>query len=132
MRLREELSADERSVAAGLVGVANLYALVFLSVGIWQHLEAALPLAGRENAQQLALSVFWCGYALVGMLVGFWRRARAARLFALGLLYVSVFKVFLYDLRYLEQPYRIISFFGLGLILLVVSLLYTRFEERLK
>ncbi len=131
-RTREQLSREEVSASAGLVGLANLYALIFLSVGIWQHLEAVLPVAGRENAQQLALSVFWCVYALVGMSVGIWQRARPARLFALGLLFISIIKVFTYDLRYLEQPYRIISFFGLGLILLVVSLLYTRFEERLK
>lgn len=132
MRAKEHLSREETKVVAWLVGIANLYALIFLSVGIWQHLEAALPVAGRENAQQLTLSVFWCVYSLAGVSVGFWRKVRAARLFALGLLFISIIKVFTYDLRYLEQPYRIISFFGLGLILLVVSLLYTRFEERLK
>jgi len=50
----------------------------------------------------------------------------------MGLLYLSVLKVFIFDLSFLEQPYRIVSFFGLGLLLLLVSLLYTRFEGRLK
>jgi len=64
--------------------------------------------------------------------VGIWKRLRALRLFAMGLLYLSILKVFLFDLRFLETPYRIASFLGLGLILLLVSLLYTRFEERLR
>jgi uncharacterized membrane protein len=50
----------------------------------------------------------------------------------MGLLYLAIGKVFIFDLSFLQQPYRIVSFFGLGLILLLVSLLYTRFEERLK
>ena len=50
----------------------------------------------------------------------------------MGLLYFSIAKVFLFDLSNLETPYRIVSFFILGVILLLVSLLYTRFEERLK
>ena len=50
----------------------------------------------------------------------------------MGLLYLSIVKVFVFDLGFLQQPYRIISFFALGVILLMVSLLYTRFEGRLK
>ena len=131
-RARAALARDEAGAAPALILLANLCALVFLSVALWQHLDAVLPFAGRGNAQQLALSIFWCIYAFVLMSVGIWQRARPARLFALGLLLLSIIKVFIFDLRYLEQPYRIISFLGLGLILLVVSLLYTRFEERLK
>ena len=64
--------------------------------------------------------------------VGIWRRLKPARLYAIGLLYFAILKVFLFDLAFLVQPYRIVSFFGLGLILLLVSLLYTRFEGRLR
>ena len=78
-----------------------------------------------------SLSIFWSCYALVMLCVGIWRRLRLVRLFAMGLLYLSIFKVFLLDLSFLSTPYRIVSFFGLGVILLVVSLLYTRFEAQL-
>jgi uncharacterized membrane protein len=88
--------------------------------------------AGRESAQQLSLSLFWSVYALAGMSVGIWKRMRPVRLFAIGLLYVAITKVFVYDLGFLEVPFRIVSFFVLGLILMLVSLLYTRFEGRLK
>ncbi len=131
-RARSALSRCEVGAAPGLMMTANLYALVFLSAGVWQHLDAVWRAEGLANAQQLSLSILWCAYAFALMAVGIWRRARPARLFALGLLFVAIIKVFVLDLRYLEQPYRIISFLGLGLILLVVSLLYTRFEERLK
>ena len=43
---------------------------------------------------------------------------------------MCVLKLFLYDLRNLETPYRILSFIALGLILLGVSWVYTRFREQ--
>jgi hypothetical protein len=131
-RSRRLLAQSEAAVSASLALLANLFALIFLSVGLWQHLYAALPLAGRGSAQQLTLSVFWSLYALALMAAGFWRRARPVRLFALALLFLAIIKVFFFDLSFLQPLYRIISFFGLGLILLIVALLYTRFEERLK
>jgi uncharacterized membrane protein len=46
------------------------------------------------------------------------------------MLLVCILKLFLYDLRNLETIYRILSFVALGLILLGVSWIYTRFRER--
>jgi uncharacterized membrane protein len=45
---------------------------------------------------------------------------------ALVLFGLVVVKVFVYDSSYLERFYRIISFFILGLVLLIVSFLYQR------
>jgi len=129
---RERVDAAEKALVPYFVLLANLFALVFVSVDLWQHLGTTLPLAMRENAQQLALSLFWTLYAFGGLSVGIWRRSRNVRLGAMALLYISIIKVFIFDLGFLEQPYRIVSFFGLGVILLVVSLLYTRFEGRLR
>jgi uncharacterized membrane protein len=40
--------------------------------------------------------------------------------------------LFLYDLRNLETLYRILSFVALGLILLSVSWIYSRFREQVE
>jgi len=45
---------------------------------------------------------------------------------ALVLFGLVVIKVFLYDSSYLERFYRIVSFFILGLVLLIVSFIYQR------
>ncbi|UCH33512.1 MAG: DUF2339 domain-containing protein [Armatimonadota bacterium] len=131
-RERENLTPDERVLPTALAFIASLFTLIFVSLDLWDYFGRAEAFAERRSAQQLALSIFWSVYALAVMSVGIWRRVRPVRLFAMALLYVSIFKVFAFDLGFLEQPYRIVSFFGLGVILLVVSLLYTRFEERLK
>ncbi len=66
------------------------------------------------------------------LILGFVMRERVLRLCGLVLLGTCVFKVFLYDLRNLETLPRIVSFIVLGLLMLAVSFIYTRFYERLK
>jgi len=51
------------------------------------------------------------------------------RITAMGLLGLSILKVFLYDLSFLGQPYRIVSFIVLGLILIGASYMYARFRN---
>lgn len=88
-------------------------------------------ISGLENAKQLAISLIWLVYAAVLMAVGFARRIRIVRLVALGLAGVAILKIFLYDLSYLTTPYRIGSFIGLGVVLMLVSYLYQRFKDRI-
>lgn len=127
---RDDAESRKDTLVAALVVVANGFALLFASMDLWDLVGGMWPAAGRESAQQLGLSLFWTGYALAAVVVGIWRGARPARLFGIGLLYLAVAKVFLFDLSWLEQPYRIVSFLVLGIILLLVSLLYTRLEGR--
>jgi uncharacterized membrane protein len=131
-RNREHISKIEIHLPAVFSFIAILFTLIFISLDLWDHLGRILPIQARGNAQQFSLSIFWSIYALALMSAGIWRRLRRVRLFAMGLLYLSILKVFIFDLHFLDTPYRIISFLGLGIILLVVSLLYTRFESRLK
>jgi uncharacterized membrane protein len=69
---------------------------------------------------------------MVLLLAGFPLRERALRLQGLALLLLCILKLFIYDLRNPETLYRILSFITLGLILLGVSWVYTRFRDRLK
>jgi uncharacterized membrane protein len=70
------------------------------------------------------------GLALLGL--GFALRDRILRLEGLALFLVCIVKLFFYDLRNLETVYRILSFIVLGLILLAVSWIYTRFREHIR
>ncbi|MDW8107642.1 MAG: DUF2339 domain-containing protein, partial [Armatimonadota bacterium] len=89
----------------------------------------AFELAGYRNASvaHLLVSLEW---TLIGaaMLVGGVRVAiRALRLMGLSTLALTVGKLFLYDLSFLEMPYRVFSFAGLGLTLIGVAWLYSRY-----
>ena len=63
---------------------------------------------------------------------GFPLRDRVLRLSGLALLLVCILKLFVWDLRHLETLPRILSFFVLGLLLVGVSWIYTRFRERVQ
>ncbi|MEZ5356359.1 MAG: DUF2339 domain-containing protein [Bryobacteraceae bacterium] len=78
------------------------------------------------------LTVVWGIEGLALLASGFPLRERVLRLPGLGLLLVCITKLFVYDLRNLETMYRILSFVGLGLILLGVSWMYARFRDRLR
>jgi hypothetical protein len=58
-------------------------------------------------------------------------RERAMRLAGLVLLLVCVLKLFVWDLRNLEMPFRILSFLVLGVILIGVSFVYSRYREHI-
>jgi len=107
---REQIASTALSVAATLLLAALLYESV--SGGLF---TVALGLEGL---------------ALLG--VGFPLRERVLRLQGLALLLACILKLFVYDLRNLETMYRILSFIALGLIMLGVSWIYTRYREQVQ
>lgn len=81
----------------------------------------------RSYARDLTRSLAWGVYALVLLIVGMRRDSRALRYFSLGAMLLTIAKVFLYDLANVGGIYRSLSFLGLAVSLILVSLLYQRF-----
>jgi len=90
----------------------------------------AAVLYRQISGSLLTVSLGLEGLASLGF--GFALRERICRLQGLALLLFCILKLFVYDLRNLETMYRILSFVALGLILLGVSWIYTRFREHVK
>ncbi|MDP2885660.1 MAG: DUF2339 domain-containing protein [Ignavibacteria bacterium] len=82
-----------------------------------------------RNLQQLSLSGVWLLYSVAAMAVGIWRSFRIIRIVAFVLFAITILKIFIYDLSFLETTYRITSFIALGLMLLGVSYVYQRYKE---
>jgi uncharacterized membrane protein len=127
---REQASfvSGEELSALGVFAVAiNVFALIALSLELWDHFGSHAGLGIDSGlAQHLALSLLWTAYASVLIAVGVKRESALLRWQALVLFGLVVVKVFIYDSSFLERFYRIVSFFILGLVLLVVSFLYQR------
>lgn len=75
---------------------------------------------------QFTYSAFFMAFGAVLLGLGFWRRLAFLRWQALVLLAVSIGKVFIVDVSQLSQGYRIVSFLGLGALLLAVSFVYQK------
>lgn len=78
------------------------------------------------------LTVGWSFEGIGLLLFGFAIKQRTLRLTGLAVLLGCIAKAFLFDLANLDTIYRIASFIGLGLILLAVSWIYTRFRDQLQ
>lgn len=90
--------------------------------------DVSADITRLRNLQQLVLSGVWLLYSVLLMVAGIWRRMQGLRIMAIVLFGVTILKIFIYDLSFLQTLYRIYSFIGLGLILLAVSYLYQRYK----
>jgi uncharacterized membrane protein len=80
--------------------------------------------ADPKLAGQVALSIFWSTFAIAAVACGFKIRLAALRYFGLALFALTLAKVTVIDLQSAATGYRILSFIGLGGLLLVTSVLY--------
>jgi uncharacterized membrane protein len=95
--------------------------LLYLHLGL-STVFVTLAIAIRLESQWVSMG--WFVEAAALMTIGFWRRSSFGRWQALALIAATIAKVFAYDIWRLERGYRILSFFLLGLLLLVVSFVY--------
>jgi uncharacterized membrane protein len=125
------LGASETNTLGVFAIAINVYALIALSLELWDYFGRATSLGVDTGlAQHLALSVLWTAYASILILIGIKRQSALLRWQSLVLFGLVVVKVLLYDSSYLQRFYRILSFFILGLALLVVSFLYQNKASR--
>lgn len=111
-----------------------LVALLALSFEIDRWFGTATALSRFSNprlAEQMALSIFWACFAVGTVGVGFRLREAPLRYFGLATLALTLFKVVLVDLSGISQGYRILSFIGVGLLMLGTSVLYGKLSPRL-
>ncbi len=120
---------SERAHAAVAGVVANLLTLMWLSLEARAAVDAALPPIERARVLAFCLSAIWALYAGILLVVGIALRLRSARLLAAAIFGVTLIKMVLNDLWLVGQVPRIVSFVGIGTLLLACSLLFHRFKH---
>ena len=120
VRLPEILSA-----AAGVI----LFVLINVEIADFYSTGVGLTfrLKGGGLAEDMTYSLAWGVFAVGLLLLGLARRSKPTRAAALGVLVLTIGKVFLHDLWDLGALYRVGSIVGLALALLAVSFLTQRF-----
>jgi uncharacterized membrane protein len=127
-RLRSEehstLSAqDQRPVliALALLGFIWLNAVLLRTLHQWTGIAYELGAMLHSTFVESALSIFWAFLALSTMLIATRLRSRVLWLTGAVLLVVVVVKLFLVDLSSIGTIERIVSFVGVGLLMLVLG-----------
>jgi predicted membrane protein DUF2339 len=77
--------------------------------------------------QDMAYSLAWGSFAFALLAVGFKIKNAPTRYAGMGLLVLTIFKLFLHDLWRLGGLYRVGSLIGLAIVLITVSFIYQRF-----
>lgn len=90
------------------------------------HRSIAIEFSGNF-ARDMTYSLAWAMFALALLVLGIWRRGAPTRYAAIGLLGVTLLKVFLHDLARIDSGYRIGALVGVALVALLASFLYQRF-----
>lgn len=101
-----------------------LFLLVNFEVNDWSP--------NGDSTTHLIMSAAWLIYSVTTMYFGILKRMKPLRQISLGVLGLTVLKVFIYDLSFLDQLSRIASFMGLGIILLTLSFLYQKYSDQIK
>lgn len=78
------------------------------------------------------LTASWAALALALFAAGMAVHERVYRWVGLAVLACALGRVFVFDVWTLETPYRILSFMALGIVLLVLAYIYTRFQEKIR
>jgi hypothetical protein len=130
LRRREtHLAPWERALPRQLRFLGLFLLLWAVTQESYEICRASAPVLGPnwKRWAQMMVSLAWSLFGSLLLWGGIARRSQAARLAALSLLSATVVKVFLLDLSFLNGPARVASLGGLGIALIFISWLYSRF-----
>jgi len=106
-------------------GLLSVSALILASVELINLMaQYHLP-----DANKLGLSVLWGIYALMLIAFGIRRTKKHLRIGGMALIGITLVKLFLYDVADLPTIPKTILFVSLGILLLIVSFLYTKYKH---
>lgn len=149
---------QEVPMAISIIGTAELIVIVLLSILAVRELVLCLVIEGKMGIEWYPLiistyfvvvltqnlitqfnlefnnaiiSIIYLLTAFAWITFGFMKRYAFIRRFGLGLSILSVAKLFIIDLSFLSQGYRIVSYFVFGMTLLLISFVYQYFSKRI-
>jgi hypothetical protein len=126
--LGQQQLAKRHSARFALPDAMHSAAIVAGTCSLWLLLSKWVLL----QAGGFYLTVAWGFLALLLFNAGFLLRERVYRWAGLALLGLGLGRVVLFDVWKLETVYRIFSFMGLGIVLLVLGFIYNRYQEKIR
>ena len=126
VRLRSEATASQTDprpagFAVALLAFFWLNAVLLRTLHLWVGIPYELKALLDSTLVESALSIFWAFLALATMLIATRTSARIVWLTGAVLLVIVVIKLFLVDLSSVGTVERIVSFVGVGLLMLVLG-----------
>jgi uncharacterized membrane protein len=105
---------------------AMTLALFYLTLEVRRLFHGPILYGATSDAEQYSYSTVWLVFGIVVLAIGFFLRSQPARLLALGVIALTVGKVFIVDTASISGIFRALSVIGLGVVLLGIGWLYQR------
>ena len=103
-----------------------ILALFYLTLEVRRFFHGEILSGPTSDAEQYSYSTAWLLFGVALLAVGFFLRSPPARLLALGVITLTIAKVFIIDTASISGIYRALSVIGLGVVLLGIGWLYQR------
>jgi uncharacterized membrane protein len=113
--------ASSRPMVAGLASWFLVTMMVARAVHHWAQVPYDVESLAESTTFQTALSIVWSVAGLAAMIAGTRAARRSVWLTGAGLMTIVVAKLFVVDLGNTDTVARVVSFLGVGLLLLVVG-----------
>ncbi|ARS36513.1 hypothetical protein CA264_14330 [Pontibacter actiniarum] len=111
------------------------FALVFLASAELEHIallssyEGDVPLEAQlSQIRRIGFAILWGVSSFVLMMIGMQRKLKTLRVISLTLFFLTLLKLFLFDIRGISEGGKIAAFICLGVLLLVVSFMYQKLK----
>jgi uncharacterized membrane protein len=105
---------------------AMTLALFYLTLEVRRLFHGPILYGATSDAEQYSYSTVWLVFGIVVLAIGFFLRSQPARLLALGVIALTIGKVFIVDTASISGIFRALSVIGLGVVLLGIGWLYQR------
>ncbi|MFN0203539.1 MAG: DUF2339 domain-containing protein [Bacteroidia bacterium] len=109
-----------------------LYDVLLFGTILWvasSELITWVEMSGSADSFKLGLSVLWGIYSLLLISLGIAKKKKHLRLGAIGLFAITLLKLFFYDISNLSTIAKVLIFISLGILLLLISFLYTKYKH---
>ena len=90
-----------------------------------------MDMSNSNQSYKLGLSILWGLYALFIISFGIWKDRKLLRIIGMSLFGITLIKLFIYDIAHLNTISKVVVFLSLGVLLLIVSFLYTKFKSKI-
>ena len=125
----EQQIARRRAERYPVPALAHTLAMIGAGVALWWLTSAWV----RQDFDTLYLTAGWSVFAFAVLGAGILLRERIYRWLGLVVLGCALGRVMIFDVWQIEKEiYRILSFAAVGAVLLVISFIYNKYQERLR